>query len=90
MTPNKTRQILAAQKLKATPKPISSLPPLTADQRRELYAPRHATEAPKHLQGSEWVATWRTVSRVSYGLTGLVGLIFGGLVMSETRKSIRQ
>lgn len=91
MTNNKTRQMLAAQKLRleTTPRPIEKLPPLTAEQRREIYAPKPYTAAPQQLQGAEWVATWKSVSRVSYGLTAFISLLFGGLVAKETRKATK-
>jgi hypothetical protein len=92
MTPNKTRQILAAQKLRleATPQKIDKLPPLTAEQRRQLYAPKPANTAPEYLQGSEWIKAWRTVEKTTYGLTAILATICGGLVMGESKKSVRQ
>jgi hypothetical protein len=90
--PNRTRALLAAQKFRRVddPKAIEQALKLTPEQRRELYAPKPAATAPRHLGGGEWVTAWRTVSRFSYGLTALTALIFGGLVAGETKKSLKQ
>jgi hypothetical protein len=90
--PNRTRAILAAQKVRRVddPKAIEQALKLTPEQRREMYAPKPATAAPQHTQGAQWVTTWRTVSRWSYGLTALTALMFGGLVAGETKKSLKQ
>lgn len=68
MNANKTRQMLVNQKLKAETlsKPLTpndKLPKLTAEQRRELYAPKPATSAPQHLQGDAWVNGWQQTQR---------------------------
>lgn len=103
MTPNKTRQILAAQKLKleATPQRIEKLPPLTAAQRREMYAPKPYTTAPQHLQGAEWVNEWqqvrkpRRVVRAAKGTAkatgwalGMLTAIAGGILAGETKRGL--
>jgi hypothetical protein len=89
---NRTRAILAAQKVRRVddPKAIEQALKLTPEQRREMYAPKPATAAPQHLGGSEWVRAWRTVERITYGLTAFSALLFGGLVAGESRKAIKK
>lgn len=89
---NRTRAILAAQKVRRVddPKALEQALKLTPEQRREMYAPKPATSAPKSLQGSEWVRAWRTVERLTYGLTALSALMFGGLIIEESKKSLKQ
>jgi hypothetical protein len=91
---NRQRAILAAQKIKqqATPQPLPAdftLPKLTAEQRREIYAPKPANTAPQHLQAPEWVRAWRMVSRATYGLTAFSALLFGGIIAGESKKGIK-
>ena len=89
---NRTRAILAAQKVKRVddPKAIENALKLTAEQRKAMYGPKSATQAPEHLQGSEWVRAWRTVEKITYGLTAFSALIFGGLIVGESKKSVKQ
>jgi hypothetical protein len=89
---NRTRAILAAQKVRRVddPKAIEQAMKLTAEQRKAIYSPKSATQAPQHLQGSEWVRAWRTVERITYGLTAFSALIFGGLIVGESKKSVKQ
>jgi hypothetical protein len=89
---NRTRAILAAQKVRRVddPKAIEQALKLTPEQRREMYAPKPATAAPQHLGGSEWVRAWRTVEKLTYGLTAFSALLFGGLVAGESKKAIKK
>jgi hypothetical protein len=92
---NRQRAILAQQKIKQqnTLQPLPdnfTLPKLTAEQRKELFAPKAANTVPEHLQGSEWVRAWRTVERITYGLTAFSALLFGGLVAGESKKAIKK
>lgn len=85
---------MAAQKVKqqATPQPLPAdftLPKLTAEQRKAIYAPRAAGSAPQQLQGPEWVKVWRTTTRLTYGLTALFGVFFGGIIAGESKKGIK-
>lgn len=85
---------MAAQKVKqqATPQPLPAdftLPKLTAEQRKAIYAPRAASSAPEHLQAPEWVKVWRTTTRATYGLTALLAVLFGGVIAKEGRKGIK-
>ena len=92
MNAARQRAILAAQKVRRVedPKLSEQAMKLTPEQRREIYAPKPASAAPKHLQGNDWIKTWRTVERFTYGLTALSALLFGGLIMGESKKSVKQ
>jgi hypothetical protein len=89
---NRTRAILAAQKVRRVddPKAIEQALKLTPEQRKAIYAPKPATSAPQHTQGAEWVKAWRTVERITYGLTAISAVVFGGLIMGESKKSVKQ
>lgn len=92
MNAARQRAILAAQKVRRVddPKAIEQALKLTAEQRKAMFAPKSASAAPDHLRGNEWVQAWRTVERITYGLTAFSALIFGGLIVGESKKSIRQ
>jgi hypothetical protein len=92
MNPARQRALMAAQKVRRVddPKLIAEAMKLTREQRRELYAPKPASAAPAHLQGSEWIRAWKTLERITYGLTAFSALIFGGLIAVESKKSIKQ
>jgi hypothetical protein len=89
---NRTRVLIAAQKVRRVddPKAIEQALKLTPEQRREMFAPKPASAAPRELQGSEWVRAWRTVEKITYGLTAFSALIFGGLIVGESKKSVKQ
>jgi hypothetical protein len=94
MNANRRRAILAQQKVKqlATPQPLPegfTLPKLTAEERKKIYAPRPASSAPQHLQAPQWVKAWRSVSRITYGLTAFTALLFGGIIAGESKKGIK-
>jgi hypothetical protein len=92
VNPARQRAIMAAQKVRRVddPKLIEQAMKLTPEQRREIYAPKPASAAPAHLQGSEWIRAWKTLERITYGLTAFSALIFGGLIAGESKKSIKQ
>jgi hypothetical protein len=83
---------MSAQKVRRVddPKAIEQALKLTAQQRKELFAPKPASAAPAHLQGSEWVRAWKTLERITYGLTAFSALIFGGLIAGESKKAIKK
>jgi len=92
---NRKRLILAQQKARqlAKPQPLPDnylAPKLTQEERKAIYGPKPATEAPQHLQGAEWVRAWRMIERTTYGITAISGLLFGGLVLGETKKALKQ
>lgn len=84
--------MMAAQKVRRVddPKAIEQALKLTPEQRKAMFAPKPASAAPDHLRGNEWVRAWRTVERITYGLTAFSALIFGGLIVGESKKSIKQ
>jgi hypothetical protein len=92
MNAARQRAILAAQKVRRVddPKLIEEALKLTPEQRKAIYAPKPATAAPQHLQGNDWITAWRTVERITYGLTAFSAVIFGGLVAGETKKAIKK
>ena len=92
MNPARQRALMAAQKVKRVddPKAIEQALKLTAEQRKAMFAPKPASAAPDHLQGNEWVRAWKTVERITYGITAFSALIFGGLIVGESKKSIKQ
>ena len=92
MNPARQRALMAAQKIRRVddPRAIEQAMKLTAEQRKAMFAPKPATAAPDHLQGNEWVRAWRTVERITYGLTAFSALIFGGLIVGESKKSVKQ
>ena len=89
---NRQRAIMAAQKVRRVddPKAIEQAMKLTAEQRKAIYAPKPATSAPRELQGAGWIDAWRTVEKITYGLTAFSALIFGGLIVGESKKSVKQ
>lgn len=92
MNPARQRALMAAQKIRRVddPKAIEQALKLTPEQRKAMFAPKPASAAPDHLRGNEWVKAWRTVERITYGLTAFSALIFGGLIVGESKKSIKQ
>jgi hypothetical protein len=91
MNPRRQAAILAAQKVRVKTDPVLTpeAPKLTAEQRREMYAPKPATSAPQQLQGGQWVEAWKTTTRLTYGLTAFTALIFGGIIAGESKKGLK-
>jgi hypothetical protein len=91
VNPARQRAIMAAQKIRRVDDPdlIAGAMKLTPAERKAIYAPKAASSAPQHLQGSEWVRAWRMVSRITYGLTAFTGLIVGGIIAGESKKGIK-
>jgi hypothetical protein len=89
---NRQRAIMAAQKVRRVDhaKAIEKALKLTPEQRKAIYAPKPADSAPEYLRGNEWVRAWRTIEKITYGLTALTAVIFGGLIVGESKKSVRQ
>jgi hypothetical protein len=89
---NRTRAILAAQKVRRVddPKAIEQALKLTPEQRKAIYAPKPATSAPQYTQGADWIKAWQTVEKLTYGLTAISALLFGGLIAGESKKAIKK
>ena len=87
---NRTRAILAAQKVrvKTDPVPTPEAPKLTAEQRREMYAPKSALEIiPKRPPMPVRVA--KTTAKTSGVLFAMLTAITAGVMIGETKKGIR-
>ena len=81
----RTRAILAAQKVrvKTDPIPTPEAPKLTAEQRREMYAPKSAlTIIPKRPPMPVRVA------KTSGVLLAMIGAISLGILAGETKKGL--
>jgi hypothetical protein len=85
---NRTRAILAAQKvrLRTDPKPTGEQ--LTAEQRRKMYAPKPAapiiaTRPPMPLRVAK-----TTVKATGWGL-GIFSAIIGGILWGESKQGFR-
>ena len=91
MNPARQRAILAAQKVRRVDDPelIAGAMKLTPEQRRAKYAPKPASAAPESLKGNEWVKAWRTTTRLTYGLTAIFAVFFGGIIAGESKKGIK-
>ena len=90
MNANRTRAMLASQKLrlKTDPKPTAEAPKLTPEQRREMYAPKSALEIiPKRPPMPVRVA--KTTAKTSGVLLAMLTAITAGVMIGETKKGIR-
>ena len=87
---NRTRAMLATQKLrlKTDPQPTPEAPKLTAEQRREMYAPKSALEIiPKRAPMP--VRAAKTSAKTSGALLGLITAITAGVLLGESKKGFR-
>lgn len=92
---NRTRAIMAAQKVaaglvrvKTDPQPTPEAPKLTAEQRKEMYAPKSALEIiPKRPPMP--VRAAKTTAKTSGALLGMLGAISAGILIGETKKGCR-
>jgi len=92
---NRTRAIMAAQKVaaglvrvKTDPTPTPEAPKLTAEQRREMYAPKSAVAIiPKRPPMP--VRAAKTTAKASLGFLGMMTAITAGILIGETKKGIR-
>ena len=95
MNPNRTRAIMAAQKVaagvvrvKTDPVPTPEQPKLTAEQRREMYAPKSAVamipkRAPMPIRAAK-----KTAKASGVGLAMLTAIV-GGIMVGESKKGFR-
>jgi hypothetical protein len=82
--------MLASQKLrvKTDPVPTPEAPKLTAEQRREMYAPKSALAIiPKRPPMP--VRAAKTTAKASLGLLGMITVITAGIMVGETKKGVR-
>jgi hypothetical protein len=87
---NRTRYLLAAQKvrLKTDPQPTPEAPKLTAEQRREMYAPKSALEiipkrAPMPLRAA------KTTAKSGGVLLAMITAISAGILLGESKRGVR-
>jgi hypothetical protein len=86
MNPRRQAAILAAQKIrvKTDPVPTPEAPKLTAEQRREMYAPKSALEIiPKRAPMPVRAA------KTGGALLGIVTAITAGVLLGESKKGFR-
>jgi hypothetical protein len=86
---NRTRYLLAAQKvrLKTDPQPTPEAPKLTAEQRKEMYAPKSALaiipkRPPMPLRAA------KTTAKTGGVFLAMLTAIVGGIVIGETKKGL--
>ena len=85
---NRTRAILAAQKVRVKTDPTPTQTGLTAEQRREMYAPKPAapiiaTRPPMPLRVAKTSA-----KATGWGL-GMFAAILGGILWGESKTGLR-
>ena len=90
MNPRRQAAILAAQKVrvKTDPVPTPEAPKLTAEQRREMYAPKSALEiipkrAPMPIRAA------KTTAKTGGVLLAMLTAITAGVMVGETKKGLR-
>jgi hypothetical protein len=88
--PNRTRAILAAQKVRRVddPKAIEQALKLTPEQRREMYAPKSALEIIPNRPPMPVRVAKRTVKATGWGL-GIFTAILGGILWGESKTGFR-
>jgi hypothetical protein len=88
--PNRTRAILAAQKVRRVddPKAIEQALKLTPEQRREMYAPKSALEIIPNRPPMPVRVAKRTVKATGWGL-GIFTAILGGILIGESKTGFR-
>ena len=90
MNPRRQAAILAAQKVrvKTDPVPTPEAPKLTAEQRREMYAPKSALAIiPKRPPMP--VRAAKTTAKTGGVLLGMLTAITAGILVGETKKGLR-
>lgn len=90
MNPNRARYLMAAQKVrvKTDPVPTPEAPKLTAEQRREMYAPKSALAIiPKRPPMP--VRAVKTTAKTGGVLLGMLTAITAGILVGETKKGLR-
>jgi hypothetical protein len=91
----RTRAIMAAQKVaaglvrvKTDPQPTPEAPKLTAEQRKEMYAPKSALAIiPKRPPMP--IRAAKTTAKTGGVLLGMLTAITAGILIGETKKGIR-
>jgi hypothetical protein len=89
MNANRTRAILAAQKVrvKSDPTPEEAVK-LTAEERKAIYAPKSAVEMIPHRPAMPLRVIKTTAKATGWGL-GMITAIAGGILIGESKRGFR-
>ena len=90
MNPQRQRAIMAAQKVRRVddPKAIEQALKLTAEQRREMYAPKSALAIIPKRPPMPLRAARTTAKATAWGL-GMIAAISGGILLGESKRGFR-
>jgi hypothetical protein len=88
MNPNRQRAILAAQKVRVKTDPITPEgSKLTAEQRREMYAPKSAVAIIPHRAPMPLRAA-KTTAKASGVIMAMITAISAGILLGESKRGI--
>jgi hypothetical protein len=85
---NRQRAILAAQKVRVKTDPTPTGEQLTAEQRREMYAPKPAAPIIAHRAPMPLRAAKTTAKATAWGL-GMFTAIVGGILLGESKQGFK-
>ena len=87
---NRTRALLAAQKVRlvSDPRPTLEEPKLTAEQRKAMYAPKSAIDMIPHRPAMPVRVAKTTAKATGWGL-GIFTAILGGILVGESTQGFR-
>jgi hypothetical protein len=86
--PNRARYLLAAQKVRVKTDPQPTDGKLTAEQRREIYAPKSALEIiPKRPPMP--IRAAKTSAKTGGVLLGMITAISAGILLGESKRGVR-
>lgn len=85
---NRQRAILAAQKVRVKTDPQPTPAKLTAEQRREMYAPKPVAPIIAHRPPMPLRVAKTTAKATGWGL-GMIGAIAGGILWGESKRGFR-
>jgi len=85
---NRQRAILAAQKVRVKTDPTPTGQQLTAEQRREMYAPKPAAPIIAHRAPMPVRVVKTTAKATGWGL-GIFTAILGGILVGESKQGFR-
>ena len=86
---NRTRAILAAQKVRVKTDPTpEEQTKLTAEERKAIYAPKPAAPIIAHRAPMPLRVAKTTVKATGWGL-GMVAAIAGGILLGESKRGFR-
>lgn len=88
MNTNRTRYLLAAQKVRVKTDPKPEDGKLTAEQRRAMYAPKSALEIiPKRPPMP--IRAAKTTAKGSGVILGMITAISAGILLGESKRGVR-